>query len=904
MGNNIICSENIPNQLTLESTAINIAGATTNLRNINSSVDDCQVILPHSPDGTVTYDSATGVITDFTKDVDPKYGDVAADVNEAVARAFEGDVKNGDLRLGGAHWSGNYTVTDNIISVVGPNVAEVDINTVAGTTYNIKYEVTAAVTGASIRVRGSSVPYQMQENTGGVGFRVHTFTAVDTGVFKFVIYPLLESRSVSIRSISSRSITNEVVTERVDMWGFEQWHEEVTDGEVFDCIQSLATTFGDTGVPTVLSKRPLSYFQVYDGQFSNPSAINDQYRCVDWNAITDVQKKKVAAYLQEKLFVGENGLLVNVRVRQRTIAGAGNGDWHTLGSTEAGLLAFFLSSPAKRVSPQGKKDVGRGYGDSPYYYDTDHGANWSGEVGVFTGGNTNGSPTSSIAYKGECYFLVCGTVPRLNQGANVQGLNDGFGSALCSDGLPWYSSANTPTTLKDCFIDQVGGTIASGQSGRSDGRKFDAIYPGGAGGVIDMRLSAHDEGSTEKASEVRAKVENGAYRGMEKLVFTKWESARDDRIRHNTAWGNISGQQRSRDPEVDTPMSYSVSNGCTYYTDSVTSDIAVIEDLDPNWNRVSDTSIRAYWLSDGAEFDESSTFASNLESRLTLTIAEVDGNYNAYSDLLGLSGAETNISVSGEFAMQDIIGDPANILQTDALKDGWYGSWIPVIPDGNKTYPLTRKQLDKTSDFTFTNGVVTSDNGGSWASMGNWFLIVDNGISSSLALGSVYILSYTAFAKQTTESVNSPVLHGEAGLGSVYVVDRYTTFNGAMFVESILGKIPVSSANRTYQTAPLKDSTLSNVGEMFGVTAHEPITLTAPANNSPAAKSLAYQVASNNQASMNFAFNELVYDGDWGDDSTIKIADGVTTGTDLNGNTRLIGTHTLALPYGWVRNKI
>ena len=57
-------------------------------------------------------------------------------------------------------------------------------------------------------------------------------------------------------------------------------------------------------------------------------------------------------------------------------------------------------------------------------------------------------------------------------------------------------------------------------SGRPDSRLFKYIYSGGVGGVIDMRLSAHDESSTEKASEVRAKVENGTYRGMEKLMLT------------------------------------------------------------------------------------------------------------------------------------------------------------------------------------------------------------------------------------------------------------------------------------------------------------------------------------------------------------------------------------------------
>ena len=208
--------------------------------------------------------------------------------------------------------------------------------------------------------------------------------------------------------------------------------------------------------------------------------------------------------------------------------------------------------------------------------------------------------------------------------------------------------------------------------------------------------------------------------------------------------------------------------------------------------------------------------------------------------------------------------------------------------------------------------IKSTDAGETWATVTGTLDSVKNKLAVDAADTDIVILSSTAFAKQTKESVNSPVLHGEAGLGSVFVFSDYRIDRGELLQESLTGKIGtsnLSSSSNQYSNLSLLvkgvDHSLNVLhSHSLYTPQHVGLITGAPLNNSPAVKSLSYQVANNNQASMNFAFNELVWDGDWGDDSTIKIADGVTTGTDLNGNTRLIGTHTLALPYGWVRNKI
>ncbi|AUR97931.1 hypothetical protein KNT80_gp18 [Vibrio phage 1.245.O._10N.261.54.C7] len=456
---------------------VNIAGITTELTHINNNGTSTYngsnyIYFPPAPNGTVTYDSATGVITDFTKEVDNKYGDVAADLNEAVARAFEGDCRNGDFRNGTTDWSGSGTtisasaneLTLTADSGIGSRYATSARNEFwdIGDVVKVKLDILRVGSTGTLLAYwwGQTDATQSVEATPDEWYTMEFTFTVDNvssnstkNLYAGTSSNIPEGGQIKIRNVSYTKVTNEVVTERVDMWGFEQWHEEVTDGEVFDCVQSRATTFGDTDVPTVLSKRPLSYFQVYDGQFEDPSAINDQYRCVDWNAITDVQKKKVAAYLKEKLFVGENGNLVNVRIRQRTIAGAGNGDWRNIDSIGSGSTS--ISFDGKYLAAQGVLDSKATFANGTGCYFS-NGAPYEvkslAETGVFVvnGGGGSATPNTSVAYKGECYFLVCGTVPRLNQGMYVVGLNE-HGSVADVSGKKWYETSEEFNTLADCF---------------------------------------------------------------------------------------------------------------------------------------------------------------------------------------------------------------------------------------------------------------------------------------------------------------------------------------------------------------------------------------------------------------------------------------------------------------------
>ena len=68
-------------------------------------------------------------------------------------------------------------------------------------------------------------------------------------------------------------------------------------------------------------------------------------------------------------------------------------------------------------------------------------------------------------------------------------------------------------------------------------------------------------------------------------------------------------------------------------------------------------------------------------------------------------------------------------------------------------------------------------------------------------------------------------------------------------------------------------------------------------NNSPAVKTLDYLSSSNNVAKLVYAYKEMVFDVDWGDNNQFEIASNQSTLTDDNGNTVLYGTASFNTQY-------
>ncbi|EGQ7662581.1 hypothetical protein I2708_001773 [Vibrio parahaemolyticus] len=957
-----------------------IAGFISNILGIGDGYNGASrlnsIKFPEAPNGAVVYDSTgncrgSGKVTlDLTKDVDPKYDDVAANTNEAVARAFEGVCANGDFRFGNdeRYWrSTSATITTSGATLT--NHQDFIYNFDTKLKQGVKYEIETLVD-----LPNGSL---WADTSNSVGRNIK----LNNGYTKAYITPAVEGRHLAIRVfdntspcvikyVAIREHTEEVVINRVDMFGFEYFLEEISKANPFvypyGCIQSKLTSI--EGVATKESNRPITYYSVFDGDTTSKG------KGVDFWAATDAQKRALVSNPEHNIYLLDDGRLVQWRVRQRTIAGVGNGDWQNVNSQGAALM-FFQAPSGFTIQPsaQGMLDVTPTWFESGVskgaYYGITHSTPIHTDNGIFRAG-LGGKAVPTLGVDGHCYFLVCGVVPRLNQGSYHPSLNPMGARQMNNDinntgARDWWNSnpsvATARTSTVQCMKVSMGfGEIAAhpntgkigGTSGRPDGKFYDAIYASGQGGVIDYRLSAWDMSSKEEASKVFQKVVNGSYRGEESLVFTK-------RVTAGGAGGttsNPNGFYLSIAPNAQ--------GGAVYIEDSVA--------------EVGDT-LRFY--------DNLGDLYIGVVSKKTSAVRHeilLKGKYFPYtlpSDFTNwymVTEVDKGSSVSGEFTMVDVIGDPANILATPALANGWLGGWIPVIPTGSSlNFPLSRKGLVQGRTQW------TSDSGASWNdATTNYNTTLNSIVGAAIPAIRVQVYTYTAFAKQTKGSTNKPVLNSAGGIGAVAQSGGYHAITwGALLVESLIGKVPTSSVGGAgmslsdWINIPIQHDGKIHVGDLKKV---EPFDKPRPNNDSPAVKALWYQSATNQQCSLNFAWNELVYklftnpivdtgaqmlrkrgaiylvnvagsalngrlviwngneasipvdytayyvdannvikskssnavstiqlytgDG-WGDDSTIRIIDGIGTFINLNGDTCLYGTHELAIPYGYTKNK-
>ncbi|HAS6220098.1 TPA: hypothetical protein RQJ86_002155 [Vibrio vulnificus] len=935
---------------------MNVAGFEVHLRGINTdNTALCnKIILPESPNGTVVSDSSgncrgTGKPTlDLSKELDPKYGDVADSVNEAVARAFEGELGNGDFRNGLTGWAfanGMEIIPNHSAGVTRFNIKTAGNGQCNNDTANnrlvrgLKYKATIYVADSSgtfflSTLKDSAID---QQHALKNGWNEIEFTMGDS------LYPVRKSNAqagqyIDIGFFSVTALTEEVVIERVDMAGLEFFKEKVGAYLYpYGMIQSKATTV-DGVATTEDTVRPITYFAVFEG---DTTSRGRGWKLAD---LTFVQLATIMSNPENNAWYNEAGELMQFRGRQRSFAGLGNGDWRVI--NPKGDILSFGTENLTRVAAQGRLDTpaspsGGGNFFAGYTF-TAHNA--KPEVGMFTVSSNSGDYQ---APDGECYFYVLATVPRLNQGAYHQSFNH-MGTAklwkAANDSAPafWYESTVPISTTKDCFgqYKRSGtGNITDGHSGHPEGKLFDAIYASGQGGVIDWRLPARDMSSKEEAAKVFQKVVNGTYRGVEKLKQTSIFA------------GALTTTGTSQNIYIaGTTMGSQSKVGDTFHVFRSNSTVQT--------SKIK-TVGGSGWVSEDP--------ITNCEL-VTHVVRET----------------ETNISVSGNFTTLDVVGSPEKIIATEALASGWMGRWIPVIPDGVvKQFAYTRKNVDKVGDGT--DALVTTTNGATWSASG-----VSTNPNSTNIFGSsgqamtaesIYVIPYTAFAKQTKSSTNKPVLNGSGGVGDVWNSADSRVDGGVLLGESMLGKVFTNTLWAASQNVigltsiKLVNDKLSPSGNFLKL---GPLELSAPENNSPAVKALWYQASNNQQATLNFLWNELVYkttlpmvtdtgdqmvrkrgerylvnvpasplhnrvlcwegnegnisvdytsyyidscnvvrsksndarstlqlfSGDgWGDDKTIRIVDGQSAYINLNGDTCLYGTDELAMPYGYTKNQ-
>lgn len=697
----------------------------------------------------------------------------------------------------------------------------------------------------------------------------------------------------------------EVVINRVDMWGFEAFPQEVTptNPEIYPHGVFSYLFNSMNGITTSDSARPVSYF----------GFLGKKAKKVDFFALSDAQKKKVLADPKNNLYYSDDGRLIQWVLRGREFAGAGNGDWLDYeANTQLYSRSFAFADGKNYVFTQASSDLVL---SSPHYYDsTLHASNSYPERGAYSARVIN-----EYSANAECYFIVCGTVNRLSQGAYHPSFNPS-GAALFTGGNPWHI-ADVPNTLF-CFTNNVPGSLSNGYSGRPDigGRYYDAIYASGFGGVCrDMRYLANGVDLVDFA-EADQRVKNGTYCGFEFGRITKVISFVTSSSETASNYGRVP-MTRAEALRVCGLIGVSTEGPTIFHQAKM-----AVSLYNPNNGKVIHSSAilaaqgnsnfgtyldpanpSAIWLGFDQKVVENS-LAGNQVLMVAGDTGSADSNIFCSSGqtLYAIVTTLDKVSVGGSFLQTDVIANPVNIPAIPSLANGWKGSWCGAAPDGSsKAFPRIRKAL------AINNRLYTTNNGASWASAGQEAVGAGNLIANgAIAFNEVSIVTYQAFARQTENAVNAAVYGGDAGVGKVYAQSLYLPEWGCVFGESLCGIVCKNTVVPEGVTQPLIRYLRNPYGEFNVANVNSPkhaaldIVL-VPANNSLAVKALDYNVNINQQAFIQYAYTELRHNGtNWGDDGKVTIVDSQATKTDLNGNTVLVGTAKLKEPIGWIKNKV
>lgn len=673
-----------------ECAIVNVAGVTTQLLTEEVGAEHgMQFHFHDAPDGTQVYDSSGDCrgsgkpSLDLKVDVDPKYGDVASNTDEAVARAFEGSIKNGDFRLGDVNWT-----------VVGAKEWVLDggkatINNASALAYlrqiiakDVEYKITAVVESGAPKIQvddGTTL-----NKTLKVGINEFTVTPTNGSVFFYVS----AGNSAVLTSFSAVPITEEVVLSRQDMYGIELSLEEITPTNpgVFKKGNINSQASNINGVPTVESSRPSTYFSLKGGKGKE----------VNWFTASKEDRAKILADEDINIYM-IGGKPCQWRARPRTFAGLGDGAWAQLNSefaTSDGTRSA-LKFPTKvgapynsQVMPQGAQDVDpTGKGTNKGFYVGNGITNLSftpredipmardGHKGVFLATDSGWGVNSDAGVNGECCFLVCGVVQRLNQGAHHPVWNPmGCGCWVdTTDNVrKWRDRTivQANVTTKDAFNPWVGGAgkvgVAGGyigyqyqsQGGREDQYKFyDAIYPGL---VQDVRMSARRPDVNKLREDETRKSVEGVVRGKGKVPFTKVfdtaEAATAEGYTYQVESGGKFVCHKLLDAEFDSlpwvdiigppeRIEATFPNGVVGQWNGLrdaSARQALARKAEASYNRIVTTDDGVSWLSE----------SSNLDSTLNTVYSEPNDNavtLQPYEALSDFTESDTNREVVGEF---------------------------------------------------------------------------------------------------------------------------------------------------------------------------------------------------------------------------------------------------------------
>ena len=426
------------------------------------------------------------------------------------------------------------------------------------------------------------------------------------------------------------------------------------------------------------------------------------------------------------------------------------------------------------------------------------------------------------------------------------------GSKKLSDGNFWYNTTISIASTMDCF-DSSKMLTASGSIGTTSGRPDGIFYDQVAeNSILDLRNSSKKvEDYNRLITKEFNKLVAGTTRGFEGEKYTE--------ITTQTTTGTVATVQ--------------VKDGTRYKR----GDVIYIYDLTAS-------SIKG-------------RFVVISISTNTLT---VDTAFAKLANSYRISGASSTRTKSNTLLACDVIGNPSNypsVWKTNEVtfttlhtaEDG-----TSLLPDGTRdTFNLSRK-----ANATPLLCLRSTDNGATWTSFTPTFSTTTNAITlTNEPAGNIVLVYYQTKTTMTIPTVNSEVLE----LGEVLGTNGLA--NGAL-VSTLIEKVATANtapySQRGYGVSGYRIdmSTFKFSTTATEIPVHSALSLAGGAVGVPAVKVLPYLTRVNGKAYLNLVFKEMKHNGtSFGDDAKFNIVDNVSTTTDNNAQTVLIGQKTVELPY-------
>ena len=489
------------------------------------------------------------------------------------------------------------------------------------------------------------------------------------------------------------------------------------------------------------------------------------------------------------------------------------------------------------------------------------------------------------------------------------------GSKKASDGNFWYNTAVSFNSISDCF-DPAKLLTASGYigsvSGRPDELFYDQVHESD---ILDLRNSSKKvEDYNRLISREFNKLVAGSNRGKdgEKLfkpiTFTncgfvqygtptgtlkpyrigssssfmpKWHS-----YWGSSAYGIINQLFGGVVPTIPFAIILAKKDGTNYFIEvspsSSYTDLVVFRTLDgtptlPNvGNLVELVFDEITWLWLPSAYDYMGTYYGHKNSIIS---TRTKSNTLLHCDIIGNpTNYPTAWKQSGVFGTPLIVAEDSASLLPDGIKD---------------TFKLSRK-----ANATPLLCLRSTDSGATWTSFTSTFSTTTNEITlTNEPAGNLVMVFYQTHTSMAVPVTNSEVIEYGKALGTDGIANAH-------LISTLIGK--VSTAN----TAPylqmgydinayrIDASTLKFSTTATEIPTHSALSLAGGAVGVPAVKVLPYLTRLNRKAYLNLVFKEMKHNGtSWGDSNKFEIVDNVSTTTDLNAQTVLIGQKTVELPY-------